>query len=78
MSTPWCSHNQKAIMAEANVKEPNKAKRKIKNIIWVCDKPNCRYTNTRTIQNANVVNDDVCDKCKKHIHEPLTKIIITE
>lgn len=58
------------------MKDSHKAKKKLKNIIWVCDKTNCRYTNTRTIEYRNVVNDDVCDKCKKHIHEPLTKTII--
>jgi hypothetical protein len=57
------------------MKETNRSKKKLKNLIWVCDKPNCRHTNSRTVDNSNVVNDDVCDKCKKHIHEPLTKII---
>lgn len=64
-------------MPEASMKDTNKSKKKLKNVIWVCDKNSCGYTNTRTIGYSNVVNDDVCDKCKKHIHEPLTKIIIT-
>ena len=58
------------------MKDHHRSKRTIKNIIWVCDKPSCKHTNSRTIKNTDVVNDDICDKCKKYIHEPLTKTII--
>jgi len=61
---------------ESVMKDHHRAKKSIKSVIWVCDKANCKYTNTRTIKNTDVVNDDICDKCKKYIHEPLTKAII--
>jgi len=61
---------------ESVMKDHHRAKKSTKSIIWVCDKANCKYTNTRTIKNTDVVNDDICDKCKKYIHEPLTKAII--
>ena len=59
------------------MKDHNKSKKRTKNVLWVCDKVECRHPNTRTIESRHVINDDMCDKCGKHIHEPATKTIIT-
>ena len=47
---------------------------------WVCDKSGCEKTNYRVssiikemIDDDTIllVNDDICDECIQHIHEPI-------
>ncbi len=57
------------------MKDPNKPKKRLRVVMWLCDKPNCRHANSRTVAFGDVINDDVCDKCKLNIHEPITKVI---
>lgn len=46
-----------------------------KTIIWKCDKPKCKHINRRRLERDERLNDDICDKCRKHIHEPVTEPI---
>lgn len=50
-------------------------KKKTRLIFWVCDKEDCSGINTREIPLQTVINDDVCDTCKRHIHEPQTQVV---
>lgn len=42
---------------------------------WICDKSICRCTNIRVVSKYHVIFEDICDKCDKYIHEPITKIL---
>jgi hypothetical protein len=48
-----------------------KANKRVRAIFWVCDKRDCKTTNSREIPSNIVLNDDVCDFCHKRIHEPI-------
>ena len=60
--------------------DPRKSKNRggSKTVVWVCDNKDCYHTNSRRLRVSDVLNDDVCEKCKKRIHEPLTKTIKIE
>lgn len=45
-------------------------------IIWQCDKRDCEQINRRWIPRDHLLFDDVCEKCNRKIHEPITDKII--
>jgi hypothetical protein len=47
-------------------------------VIWTCDKASCEQVNRREIKSNFIINDDVCDRCHKPIHEPLVSEIIID
>lgn len=50
-------------------------RKKLKRVIWMCDKEDCSAGNTREIVIGSVIYDDICDFCHRRIHEPLTSEI---
>lgn len=41
-------------------------------LFWACDKRNCGKLNHRMFSGFyHIINDDNCDECGKHIHEPI-------
>jgi hypothetical protein len=51
--------------------DKSKKKKHQRQVYWICDKKDCKTSNTRIIKLENVLNDDVCDYCHTSIHEPL-------
>ena len=45
--------------------------KKVRPVYWVCE---CAKVNYREMK--AVINDDVCDSCGKHVHEPCLEAII--
>ena len=48
-------------------------KRKMKLILWICDKSDCQAVNRREIACGTYLNDDECSSCHRMIHEPVTE-----
>lgn len=48
------------------------ARKPTKIVTWECDKDACGFRNAREIPLEFVIYDDICDKCHKKVHEPLT------
>ncbi len=46
-------------------------------ILWMCDKPGCDQVNRREIKKHLIINDDICDRCQKNIHEPILQEVET-
>lgn len=57
-------------------KENKPVKKRLKRVLWMCDKVDCNSGNIREIPVDSVINDDICDYCRKYIHEPLSEPII--
>lgn len=43
-------------------------------VFWVCDKQSCKSRNYRSINEREIIIEDVCDSCQKYIKEPITYI----
>lgn len=61
-------------MARKKSDNSGSEKKKTKTVSWSCVL-GCNAVNIRVISFDGIINDDICDHCRKVYHEPVTSLV---